>query len=73
MFKQLLDNSVQMFVSVLTPHYNLPPAEMQRRCIGLVGAGEALSSALVRGQCSEVEAAESFASLINGGLQGTQD
>ena len=72
-FQQLLDNSVQMFVSVLAPHCGLPPAELQRRCVGLVGAGEALSGALVRGLCSEVEAAEAFASLINGALRGTPD
>ena len=65
-FQQLLDNSVQMFVSVLTPHCSLPPAELQRRCVGLVGAGEALSGVLVRGLCGKVEAAEAFASLING-------
>ena len=69
-FQQLLDNSVQMFVSVLAPHCTLPPPELQRRCIGLVGAGEALSGALVRGQCTEVEAAEALASLIEGALRG---
>lgn len=72
-FQQLLDNSVQMFVSVLMPHCSLPLAELQRRCVGLVGAGEALSGTLVRGQCNEVEAAEAFASLINGALRGTPD
>jgi len=41
----------------------------RRRCIGLVGAGEALSAALVRGNFSEVEAAGVFASLIKGGLR----
>lgn len=65
-FQQLLDNSVQMFVSVLTPHCSLPPAELQRRCVGLVGAGEALSGALVRGLCSKAEAAAALASLIHG-------
>lgn len=68
-FQELLDNSVQMFVSVLKPHSTLPTAELERRCIGLVGAGEALSGALVRGQCSESEAAATFASLISGALQ----
>jgi len=38
----------------------------RRRCIGLVGAGEALSAALVRGNFSEAEAAGVFASLIKG-------
>ena len=72
-FQELLDHSVQMFVSVLTPHCGLPLVELQRRCIGLVGAGEALSSALVRRQCSEVEAAAALAALINGALRGTSD
>lgn len=69
-FQQLLDNSVQMFVSVLTPHCRIPHADLQRRCVGLVGAGEALSGAVVRGQCSEIEAAEAFVSLIKGALRG---
>ncbi len=68
-FQELLDNSVQMFVSVLKPHSTLPPAELERRCIGLVGAGEALSTALVRGLFGEAEAAQNFASLIEGGLR----
>ncbi len=69
-FQQLLDNSVQMFVSVLTPHCTLPLAELQRRCVGLVRAGEVLSGALVRGQCTESEAAEALASLITGAVPG---
>lgn len=68
-FQELLDNSVQMFVSVLKPHSTLPAAELERRCIGLVGAGEALSAALVRGNLGEAEAAGVFASLIKGGLR----
>ena len=68
-FQELLDNCVQMFVSVLQPYNTLPTAELERRCIGLVGAGEALSAALVRGNVSEAEAAGVFASLIKGGLR----
>ncbi|MGQ9370797.1 TetR/AcrR family transcriptional regulator [Azospirillum sp. ST 5-10] len=68
-FQELLDNSVGMFVSVLAPHGTLAPAELERRCIGLVGAGEALSAALVRGRCSRSEAVATLASLIEGGLR----
>lgn len=68
-FQELLDNSVQMFVSVLKPHSTLSAAELEWRCIGLVGAGEALSAALVRGTLNEVDAAEIFASLIQGSLR----
>lgn len=68
-FQELLDNAVGMFVAVLRPHNALPPAELERRCTGLVGAGEALSAAMVRGTCSKAEAAETFTSLIQGGLR----
>ncbi|MDF2999157.1 MAG: bacterial regulatory, tetR family protein [Xanthobacteraceae bacterium] len=67
-FQELLDQSVEMFIAVLKPHSNLATAELERRCIGLVGAGEALSAALVRRTCSEAEAVKAFSSLIEGGL-----
>ena len=67
-FQELLENSVRMFVAVLKPHTSLPPPELERRCIGLVGAGEALSAALVRANGDEAEVAGAFASLIKGGL-----
>ncbi|WP_256575178.1 TetR/AcrR family transcriptional regulator [Pseudomonas sp. PA27(2017)] len=68
-FQELLDNCVQMFVSVLTPHAGLPAVELERRCTGLVGAGEALAGALVRGRFTAAEAINSFTSLIRGSLQ----
>jgi AcrR family transcriptional regulator len=67
-FEELLANSVQMFVSVLKPHSILTPAELERRCIGLVGGGEALAAAKVRGSCSEAEAVNSFDAMIKGAL-----
>lgn len=67
-FQGLLDNSVQMFVSVLMPHSSLSSAELKWRCVGLVGAGEALAAAMARGNCSEPQAIEAFASLIQCGL-----
>ncbi len=68
-YQELLDGSVQLFAAVLQPHSGLPPAALERRCIGLVGAGEALSAAMLRGRCSEVEAAAAFAALIRDGLR----
>jgi AcrR family transcriptional regulator len=69
-FQELLDHSVEMFVSVLRPFNALPDAALKQRCIGLVGAGEALSAALVRRILPEEEAIEVFAALIAGGLAG---
>lgn len=67
-FQELLDHCVQMFVSVLKPHATLPAAELESRCTGLVGAGEALAGALARGRYRQEEAIRAFVSLIKGAL-----
>lgn len=69
-FQELLDNSVQMFVSVLSPHNPaLPPAEVERRCVALVGAGEALSAALIRETASEADVIDTFTLVIDSVLR----
>lgn len=70
-FQELLDNCVQMFIAVLKPHTTLSATELERRCTGLVGAGEALSGAVVRGRHAQDEVTETFAALINGALAGS--
>jgi AcrR family transcriptional regulator len=67
--QELLDGYVQLFASALEPHSTLQPAELQRCCVGLVGAGEALSMMMIGGHCSEKEAADAFSSLIQGALR----
>ena len=69
-YQEVLAEYVQLFASALAPHSSLPPAVLQHRCVGLVGAGEALTLLMVGGQCSELEAAAAFAALIRGGLSG---
>ncbi|MDQ7883279.1 TetR/AcrR family transcriptional regulator [Atlantibacter hermannii] len=68
-FQELLDNCVEMFIEVLTPHVSLSPRSLRQCCIGLVGAGEALSLAIGRGQLTFPEAVEAFAVLIKGVVQ----
>ncbi|WP_339485594.1 TetR/AcrR family transcriptional regulator [Pseudomonas sp. EL_65y_Pfl2_R95] len=70
-FQALLNDCVQMFVDVLTPYAELPTDELERRCIGLVGAGEALAGALVRDRYDQTDVIDAFASLIRGALQKT--
>ena len=67
-FQELLDNAVRMFIAVLTPHSVLSETELKRRCIGLVGAGEAISAQLVRRGCHREDAVRTFASMIAGAL-----
>ncbi|SFD70994.1 TetR/AcrR family transcriptional regulator [Roseivivax sediminis] len=64
--QELLDQAVAMFVAVLGPHSKLPPGELERRCIGLVGAGEALSMAVLRGTRSKADVTGTFSSMIAG-------
>jgi AcrR family transcriptional regulator len=66
--QEMVDGSVQLFIAALEPHSDLPPALLHHRCTGLVGAGEALSASMVRGECSEAQAADALAALIRGGL-----
>lgn len=66
--QELIDGYVQLFASVLTPYTPLTATALERRCIGLVGAGEALSAAMVRGHCTEQAAADAFAAIMRGGL-----
>lgn len=67
-FQELLNNVIMMFVAVLKPFDTLPAGELEKRCIGFVGAGEALSSALVRGTLDARDAEAVFAALISGGM-----
>ncbi|MDQ0773559.1 AcrR family transcriptional regulator [Streptomyces aurantiacus] len=68
-YQELLDDSVQFFANILEPYSTLSPAELQRRCAGLIGAGEALAGMMVRGGSSEEEAAVTFTFLIRGALR----
>ena len=70
-FQELLDNCVRMFVSVLKPHSEASGAELERQCVGLVGAGEAFAAAVVRGKCTEAQAIASFVSMVGNGLRKT--
>ncbi|MBO3272325.1 TetR/AcrR family transcriptional regulator [Hymenobacter defluvii] len=69
--QELLAGYVQLFSATLAPHSSLAPAALHRYCVGLVGAGEALSVLMLSGQCSEREAAATFSALIQGGLRAS--
>jgi AcrR family transcriptional regulator len=66
--QELLAGYAHLFVEALAPHSSLAPAALHRHCVGLVGAGEALSTLMLVGKCSEQDAATAFAALIQGGM-----
>lgn len=63
-YQELVDNVVEMFVAVLRPHSSLQAEALALASMALVAAGDALTSAVTRGNCSASEAAEVFVTLI---------
>lgn len=66
--QELTDEHVRLFASVLAEHTSLSGIELDLYCIGLIGAGDALSDAMVRGRCTESQAIDAFSSLISSTL-----
>lgn len=66
--KELIGEYVRLFAATLAPYSTLAEEELHRRCVGLIGAGEALSVLMLDGQCSEKDAAQTFSALIQNGV-----
>ncbi|TCQ99159.1 TetR/AcrR family transcriptional regulator [Neorhizobium sp. JUb45] len=62
--REMIDSYVAFFAQVLTPLSTLAPEITRRRCLGIIGAGEALSDGLVRGNITRDHAIADFADLI---------
>ena len=63
-YQELVDKVVEMFVAVLQPYSKLPAESLALASMALIGAGDALTIAITRGNCSAAEAAKVFALLI---------
>lgn len=68
--QELLDAAVDVFVAVLRPHSDACAERLERTCVALVGAGEALATAVRRGRCDQAEAVQEYARLIQAALPG---
>lgn len=66
--RERLDHCVKMFVAVLAPHSSASERDLTRRCVGLVGAGEALAASLVQEGGDQAEIVAAFGALIRGSL-----
>lgn len=62
--QELQDRYVTIYRTALAPFSALPPRELQRRCVAIIGAAEALGRELFRGRLDEPAAAATLASLI---------
>lgn len=68
-YAELLDQSVAMFVAVLRPFNQITESAATSLCVGLVGAGEGLSAAIVRGRLNENDAIATFRDIIDSSVR----
>ncbi|CAD5266567.1 DNA-binding transcriptional regulator, AcrR family (fragment) [Bosea sp. 62] len=67
--RELTARYVGIWHDAFAPHAShLPAGELQLRCIGNLGAGEAISLELLRSQVDEARAAASLAVLITAAI-----
>ncbi|MBT2299966.1 TetR/AcrR family transcriptional regulator [Variovorax paradoxus] len=66
--RELIDSYVALYRDALAPYSKLPEDELRLRCVGIIGAGDAIARDMVRGRIDEAAAAASLASLIIGWL-----
>lgn len=66
--RELIDSYVALYSDALAPCSKLPEDELRLRCVGIIGAGDAIARDMVRGRIDEAAAAASLASLIVGWL-----
>jgi AcrR family transcriptional regulator len=66
--RELIDSYVALYHDALAPYSKLPDDELRLRCVGIIGAGDAIARDMVRGRIDEAAAAASLASLIVGWL-----
>ncbi|RKH07553.1 TetR/AcrR family transcriptional regulator [Corallococcus sp. CA047B] len=62
--RELLDSYVAIYRETLAPYSNLERDALHLRCVGIIGAAEAISRDMLRGLVDEATAAETLASLI---------
>ncbi|KRE22571.1 hypothetical protein ASE66_25625 [Bosea sp. Root483D1] len=67
--RELVTRYVGIWQGAFATHAaHLPPDELNLRCIGILGAGEAISLELLRGHIDEARAAASLAALITAAI-----
>lgn len=66
--RDLLDNCVGIFADALAPFSKLARKALRQRCVGIVGAAEALSLDMTRGRMPQAAAIENLAALLVSGI-----
>ncbi|MEV6756598.1 TetR/AcrR family transcriptional regulator [Streptomyces sp. NPDC051214] len=66
--REMLDQYTELMVAALLPHSGLAPEGMRLRCVGVLGAAEAMATELNQGRVSADDAVTALTDLIMGGL-----
>jgi len=62
--RELVDSYVALYCEAFAPYTDLPEDELRRRCVGILGAAEAISREMIRGEATEDQAVASLAGLM---------
>jgi AcrR family transcriptional regulator len=64
----LIDRYVDLYRDAFAPYAALPREDLHLRCVGILGAAEAIARDLVQGRTGEAAAVAALTALIIGGL-----
>ncbi|MEV7056481.1 TetR/AcrR family transcriptional regulator [Streptomyces microflavus] len=66
--REMLGSYTDLMAAALLPHSGLAPEALRLRCVGVLGAAEAVAAELNRGRASADDAVTALTDLIVGGL-----
>ncbi|MFJ1957951.1 TetR/AcrR family transcriptional regulator [Streptomyces microflavus] len=66
--REMLGSYTDLMAAALLPHSGLAPEALRLRCVGVLGAAEAVAAELNRGRASANDAVTALTDLIVGGL-----
>lgn len=68
----MLDSYTELMVTALQPHSRLSPGALRLRCLGILGAAEAIAVEMNRGRTSAAAAVDALTGLIVAGVEASQ-
>lgn len=62
--RAIMTKYVEIFRKAVAPYSKLPGAELRRRCVGIIGAAEAISRDMLDGHVTEAAAAQTLTAIL---------
>lgn len=69
--RELIDSYVELYCQAFSPYTELAAGELRLRCIGILGAADAISRETIRGEVPEKRAVASLAGMMVAWLSAT--